>query len=283
MNPKVIILSGGPNSVHVEGSPRVPEGFFEYCEANSIPVLGICYGMQMITHLLGGEVKPATHGGEYGRMPIDITTGSKLFGYTQQRTINVWMSHGDEAVKLPEGFTAVAQSHQVCERERGPGQRRPLALGRVWHVPCVLPPCMHARVAACRVHPQRRGAHALGSEQRLRPNALGSAAWHGRWPGPFTWHGRPPCAPAQGAIVGIENPTRQIYGFQFHPEVMHTETGIDMIRHFLLAISGMKPDWNMGQVVEEQLQKIAELVRVRRGAQPACAWRMQRMPRACYT
>jgi GMP synthase (glutamine-hydrolysing) len=47
VNPKVVILSGGPNSVHVEGSPRVPEGFFDYCQENSIPVLGICYGMQV--------------------------------------------------------------------------------------------------------------------------------------------------------------------------------------------------------------------------------------------
>ncbi len=46
-NPCVIILSGGPNSVHVEGSPKVPAGFFEYCSAQSIPVLGICYGMQV--------------------------------------------------------------------------------------------------------------------------------------------------------------------------------------------------------------------------------------------
>lgn len=46
MHPKTVILSGGPNSVHVEGAPRVPEGFFEYCQENEIPVLGICYGMQ---------------------------------------------------------------------------------------------------------------------------------------------------------------------------------------------------------------------------------------------
>lgn len=116
MHPKVIVLSGGPNSVHLDGAPRVPAGFFEYCEANTIPVLGICYGMQLITHLLGGEVKPASHGGEYGRMPIDIAEGSKLFEYTQQKTVNVWMSHGDEAVKLPDGFTAVAKSHQVRAR-----------------------------------------------------------------------------------------------------------------------------------------------------------------------
>ena len=112
-NPSAIILSGGPNSVHVEGSPRVPEGFFDWCESKKIPVLGICYGMQMITHLLGGEVKGATHGGEYGRMPMDIAPASRLFSFMDKSTVNVWMSHGDEAVVLPEGFTAVAKSHQV--------------------------------------------------------------------------------------------------------------------------------------------------------------------------
>ncbi len=67
----------------------------------------------MITHLLGGEVKPAVHGGEYGRMPIDIAAGSKLFSYLKTNTVNVWMSHGDEAVTLPAGFVSVAKSHQV--------------------------------------------------------------------------------------------------------------------------------------------------------------------------
>ncbi|KXZ44305.1 hypothetical protein GPECTOR_69g398 [Gonium pectorale] len=175
VSPRVVILSGGPNSVHVEGSPRVPDGFFEYCAEHKVPVLGICYGMQMITHLLGGEVKAAVHGGEYGRMPMDIAPASQLFSFLSSTTANVWMSHGDEAVKLPEGFTAVAKSHQ-------------------------------------------------------------------------------------GAIVAIENPERRIYGFQFHPEVMHTEHGMEMIKHFLIGIAQTPADWNMGQVLEEQLQKIAALV-----------------------
>jgi GMP synthase (glutamine-hydrolysing) len=67
----------------------------------------------MITHLLGGEVKPAVHGGEYGRMPIDVAAGSTLFGHLDKPSVNVWMSHGDEAVVLPEGFSAVAKSRQV--------------------------------------------------------------------------------------------------------------------------------------------------------------------------
>jgi GMP synthase (glutamine-hydrolysing) len=61
VKPKVIILSGGPNSVHVEGSPRVPEDFFDYCQTEQIPVLGICYGMQLIVQV-GGEIGQQQHG-----------------------------------------------------------------------------------------------------------------------------------------------------------------------------------------------------------------------------
>jgi GMP synthase (glutamine-hydrolysing) len=99
--------------VHLEGAPGVPDGFFEYCKEKAIPVLGICYGMQMLVHLLGGEVKEAHTGGEYGCMPIHITPASQLYSYGPPESVNVWMSHGDEAVKLPDGFTAVARSEQV--------------------------------------------------------------------------------------------------------------------------------------------------------------------------
>ncbi len=67
--PKVIILSGGPESVHVEGAPRMPAGLLEYVNQNQIPMLGICYGMQLLVHSLeGGSV--AAGDGEYGPMPI---------------------------------------------------------------------------------------------------------------------------------------------------------------------------------------------------------------------
>ena len=79
MNPEVIVLSGGPNSVHLDGAPTVFDGFFEYCEENSIPVLGICYGMQLIVKLMGGVVEKAEKS-EYGRMPIVIEKGSELYG-----------------------------------------------------------------------------------------------------------------------------------------------------------------------------------------------------------
>lgn len=114
VNPKVVILSGGPNSVHLEGAPRAPEGFFEWAAQNSIPVLGICYGMQLVVQSLGGEVKSAEHGGEYGRMPILVQKGSSLYAYNDKlQSPHVWMSHGDEAVHLPDGFKVVAKSEQV--------------------------------------------------------------------------------------------------------------------------------------------------------------------------
>ena len=98
-NPSVIILSGGPNSVHVEGAPSVPDNFFDHCQTNSIPVLGICYGMQLIVQLMGGEVKPADKA-EYGRMPVHVVRDSVLYGKEMDKMQMVWMSHGDEAVKV---------------------------------------------------------------------------------------------------------------------------------------------------------------------------------------
>ena len=67
---KAIILSGGPNSVHVEGAPQLPDGFFEYVAQAGIPVMGICYGLQLMVHALGGKVQTPQHGGEYGRTII---------------------------------------------------------------------------------------------------------------------------------------------------------------------------------------------------------------------
>ena len=111
-HPRVIILSGGPNSVHLEGAPRLPDGFLAYVEARKIPVLGICYGMQLLVHSLGGRVKTATGGGEYGRMPINVVRASTLFGGEAADSQSVWMSHGDEAEVLPPGFACVARSEQ---------------------------------------------------------------------------------------------------------------------------------------------------------------------------
>ncbi|XP_047341236.1 GMP synthase [glutamine-hydrolyzing] [Impatiens glandulifera] len=112
LNPRVIILSGGPHSVHTSKAPCFPEGFVEYVESNGIFVLGICYGLQLIVQKLGGEVKVGEKQ-EYGRMEIKVERSSSLFG---SKSIGdkqvVWMSHGDEAVRLPDGFEVVARSLQ---------------------------------------------------------------------------------------------------------------------------------------------------------------------------
>lgn len=112
LKPAVIILSGGPHSVHLDDAPTVPEEFFAYANENGIPVLGICYGLHLIVKLLGGEVKPADRQ-EYGRMQISPVEGSRLYGDSPEKgTQTVWMSHGDEAVRLPPGFKVVATSVQ---------------------------------------------------------------------------------------------------------------------------------------------------------------------------
>ena len=108
-NPSVIILSGGPNSVHVEGAPTVPEGFFDHCQAHSIPVLGICYGMQLLVQRLGGQVEAADKA-EYGRMPVHTVNDSLLFKGEPGTSQQVWMSHGDEAIAASPGFACVGKS-----------------------------------------------------------------------------------------------------------------------------------------------------------------------------
>uniref|UniRef100_A0A0C9RXF2 GMP synthase [glutamine-hydrolyzing] n=1 Tax=Wollemia nobilis TaxID=56998 RepID=A0A0C9RXF2_9CONI len=108
--PTVIVLSGGPHSVHEPGAPSLPDGFWDFVGLHRVAVLGICYGLQLIVHMMGGEVKPA-ESQEYGRMEIIVKKGSELFGDCVERQA-VWMSHGDEAVRLPEGFSVVATSLQ---------------------------------------------------------------------------------------------------------------------------------------------------------------------------
>ncbi len=102
--PKAVILSGGPESVHLEGSPRAPQAIFEM----GVPVLGICYGEMAICHQLGGRVESG-HDREFGRAEIDIVTDSPLFAGLDARE-PVWMSHGDKIVAIPEGFQVIATS-----------------------------------------------------------------------------------------------------------------------------------------------------------------------------
>lgn len=172
LNPHAIILSGGPNSVYEEGAPELPAGFLEYQSEKKLPLLGICYGMQLLAKTLGGKVHSAQVR-EYGRMEVQLLSGSKLFPQSQK--IKVWMSHGDETELLPPGFYESARS-------------------------------------------------------------------------------------VSGALAAMENPEQKIYALQFHPEVTHTEGGKELLGRFLKDLAGLNPDWNMGSILEEQLELIRTTV-----------------------
>lgn len=107
MNPVGIILSGGPNSVYEEGSFDIDPEIFEL----GIPVLGICYGMQLMTHKLGGKVVPAGEAGnrEYGQSNLSHTPESQLFAQTPEEQL-VLMSHGDAVTEIPENFVRTGTS-----------------------------------------------------------------------------------------------------------------------------------------------------------------------------
>jgi len=111
MKPRGIILSGSPASVPEEGSPRAPQMLFEA----GVPILGICYGQQVMSHQLGGEVRPGHEtgeGGEFGRAFLTVTEPCALFDGLWQvgERRQVWMSHGDKVTRFAEGFRIVATS-----------------------------------------------------------------------------------------------------------------------------------------------------------------------------
>ena len=107
MNPKGIIFTGGPNSVYATESPRCTKEMFEL----GIPVLGICYGSQLMSYILGGSVKTAPVS-EYGKTEVVVENGSVLLDGVSSKTI-CWMSHTDYIEKAPEGFTVTAHT-PVC-------------------------------------------------------------------------------------------------------------------------------------------------------------------------
>ncbi len=165
LNPKGVILSGGPASVYEQNAPLAPAWVFE----NRIPVLGICYGMQAITHQLGGRVTAATKR-EYGHTVLHISDrDSPLFGGLLE-AITVWMSHGDSIEQMPPGFKAIAHTENT-----------PLA-----------------------------------------------------------------------AISNGKN----LYGIQFHPEVIHTPQGKEIIRNFALNVCKCKGNWTIGNYIEESIAAI---------------------------
>ena len=183
--PAAVILSGGPASVYAEGAPPAPDGLL----AAGVPVLGICYGFQLMVSGLGGSVAH-TGAGEYGattlellppagtavRGAIGVATGAPggalLSGLPARQ--QVWMSHGDTCTVAPPGFTVTARTTAT-------------------------------------------------------------------------------------PVAAIEAPAQRLYGVQFHPEVLHTEHGMEVLRRFLAA-AGCRPDWTMRSIIDEQTALIAEQV-----------------------
>jgi len=180
LSPKGIIFSGGPASVYERNAPQCDPGVLRM----GIPVLGICYGMQLLGHLLGGKVTRSEKR-EYGKAKITIEGEGKLFrGIGEEGSqLQVWMSHGDQIRELPSGFRTVANSKNT----------------------------------------------------------------------PF---------------AATEDNQRKIYGLQFHPEVVHTRKGLDIIRNFLFRICDCTNLWTMRSFLDHT---IGELRRELGSAKVICA------------
>lgn len=169
LNAKGIIFSGGPNSVNDEGSFRCDEEIFNL----GLPILGICYGMQLMTTQYNGQVESAKRR-EYGKVEISIEKESKLFAGTPKNQV-VWMSHGDLVSNVPEGFTVDATS-STCP------------------------------------------------------------------------------------VAAMSDESRNLYGVQFHPEVLHSEYGNDLLKNFVFHICQCKGDWSMENFIDMQIKQIRETV-----------------------
>ena len=107
--PKGVILSGGPSSVTDDDAPRVEAGFYEKI---GVPILGICYGMQLVANDLGGAIEPANRR-EYGAARVKVLSGTTELFNEMPFELDVWMSHGDHMTRLPDGFRPVATSEDV--------------------------------------------------------------------------------------------------------------------------------------------------------------------------
>jgi GMP synthase (glutamine-hydrolysing) len=115
--PLGIVLSGGPSSVYDKDAPTADRRVFDL----GVPLLGICYGLQLMVHVLGGKVRAATKR-EYGYANVDIKNTSRLFQHVP-KSLNVWMSHGDEAVELPAGFHLTASTRNAVAAIENPDRK----------------------------------------------------------------------------------------------------------------------------------------------------------------
>jgi len=167
--PRGIILSGGPASVYADGAPRLDRGLLDL----GVPVMGICYGMQLLVHELGGRVEEAEIG-EFGRSDLHvITPGVLLRDMPTEQTC--WMSHRDTVYEPPPGFTALASS-------------------------------------------------------------------------------------SSSPVAAVEDTERGVYGIQFHPEVVHTPYGQEILTRFLTEVCGCEQTWSAASIVEDQIARIRSQV-----------------------
>ncbi len=170
--PAALILSGGPKSVHVEGAPSLDPAIYDL----GIPILGICYGIQLIAQQLGGEVGRGMRG-EYGRAKLEVVDGPSALLHDLPSTHDVWMSHFDAVARVPEGFVATASTadapvaalESAVPQDLGsavPSRGRALA---AWHG--------HSCSASCTISPaaSRRGRWTRSSTRRSRRSAPRSA------------------------------------------------------------------------------------------------------------
>ena len=169
MKPSGLIFSGGPMSVYEEGAPSVNPAVFEL----GIPILGICYGMQLMADTLGGTVE-RTGSREYGKTELSVTEEGVLLEELPLEQI-VWMSHGDKVTAAPPGFTVTANT-------------------------------------------------------------------------------------AASPVAAMENPRKRLYGVQFHPEVVHTPAGMDILKNFLYKACDCLPNWTMSSIIEDSVTDIRERV-----------------------
>ncbi|QUC64432.1 glutamine-hydrolyzing GMP synthase [Nitrosopumilus sp. K4] len=166
-NPKGIIFSGGPSSVYNDDAPIPENKIFEM----NLPLLGICYGHQLIVNKFGGKVKRANK--EYGSSLLTIDNDKDLLSGVGE-SVRAWMSHGDEAEQIPEGFKVIGHTES-----------------------------------------------------------------------------------AKAAAIASEN--RSIYGIQFHPEVVHTEQGTEILKNFVLKVCRAKQDWTMEGFIESEVERLSKI------------------------
>ena len=167
LNPTGIIFSGGPSSVYNSDAPIPENKIFEM----NLPILGICYGHQLIVNKYGGKIKRANK--EYGSSILTIDNDKDLLNGVGE-SVRAWMSHGDEAEQIPPGFKVIG-------------------------------------------HTENAKAAAIASEEK------------------------------------------SIYGIQFHPEVVHTEQGTEILKNFVLKVCGAKQDWTMESFIETTVEKISKI------------------------